>query len=187
MNIKKMIQTYDTHINGVKSRIITGGVPYIPGKDIYEKANYLRDNMDQIRKFVFLKPRGDIDLSGVIITEPTSKNVDLAAIFMDGEGYENGNIEDLVGAFTVIAETGMIKMNNGCNDINLETQFGIFNGLINFENESANIIKITCPKNFEVKIKEAKTSIKQEDIKDYRAFIIGMHMFLLDSDDKICN
>lgn len=188
MNIKKIIQTYDTHINNVESRIVTGGVPFIPGKSVYEKANHLRDKMDDIRKFAFLKPRGNDNLSGMLITEPTSQHADLAAIFMDGEGYENCYIEDIIGAFTVIAETGMININQRNVEVNLETQFGVFNSAIKFEDESVKEINITCPCEFKIRNDKTKNLIEDSNtVKGSRAFISGMHMLFLDSDDKIIN
>lgn len=187
MNIKKLIQAYDTHMNNVESRIITGGVPYIPGKNISEKLNYLRNN-DEVRKFVFQKPRGNSDLSGILITEPTSKNVDISAIFMDGQGFENCYLEDLVGAFTVIAETGMISLNydkNETSEILVETQFGIFKGLIEIENESAKNISIIPENDCKLVYKNSKLNVEKDNLDNLKSFITGLHVFMLDSEDNL--
>lgn len=185
MNIKKIIQAYDTHSDGVQSRIITGGIPFIPGKDIFKKTDFLKKNMDDIRKFIFLKPRGNKNLSGLIVTEPTVKAAHLAAIFIDESGYDNCYSEDLVSAFTVIAETGMININNKTTELILETQFGLFKGIITYEDESVKNINIMCPKECVLRSKN-NTPIDGTIIIGCRAFITGMHMFLLDSEDKIC-
>ena len=188
MNIKKIIQAYDTHMNNVESRVITGGVPYIPGKNINDKINFLRENSGKLRKFIFQKPRGHNGLSGLLLTEPTCKNADIAAIFMDGDGYENCYIEDLAGAFTVIAETGMINVNYNTNErreILLETQFGLFKGIIEFEDESAKSISIIPENDQELIYKNNKLKVERGNYAKLRPFITGMHMFLLDSDDSI--
>lgn len=186
MNIKKLIQAYDTHINNIESRIITGGVPYLPGNNISEKLNYLRDNLDEISKFVFGKPRGKHNLSGMLLIEPTSTAAQVAAIFMDCEGYDNCYIEDLVGAFTVIAETGMVKTDtNEKIEVVLETQFGLFKGIIQMEDESAKSISIIPENEYNLIYKNSKQKVEKENYENLKSFITGMHMFLLDSEDSI--
>ncbi|MDD2495578.1 MAG: proline racemase family protein [Tissierellia bacterium] len=188
MNIKKLIQTYDTHMNNVESRIITGGVPYLPGKNINEKLNYLRNDLDEIRKFIFQKPRGKCNLSGLLLTEPTSANSQIAAIFMDGEGYENCYIEDLVGAFTVICETGMVNINydkGEKTEVLLETQFGLFKGIIDMEQESAKSICIVPENSNKLMYKDTKKIVEKDNYAKLKAFITGMHMFMLDSEDTL--
>lgn len=188
MNIKKIIQAYDTHMNNVESRVITGGVPYIPGKNINEKINYLRENLGELSKFVFQKPRGHSDLSGLLLTEPTSENAEIAAIFMDGNGYGNCYIEDLVGAFTVIVETGMVNVNYNTNErkeILLETQFGLFKGIIEIEDESAKSISIIHENDYKLIYKNNKLKAEEGNYTKLKSFITGMHMFVLDSEDSI--
>lgn len=185
MNIKKIVQIYDTHMNNVKSRIATGGIPFIKGKDIFEKKDYFKNNMDEIRKFVLLKPRGSKDLSGIVITEPSSFDADLACIFMDTDGYEKCYIEDLVGAFTVIAETGMISIEHENISLKLETQFGIFEGKIIYQDESVKSISIMYHNDCIIKSKETNMLVEKEDTLEYKSFITGMSILMLDKEDCI--
>ena len=52
-----MISVIDTHTAGEAARLVTAGVPKIPGKDIVEKKQYLIDNLDDLRKSVMFEPR----------------------------------------------------------------------------------------------------------------------------------
>ena len=51
MGFKRMIQAIDTHA-GTPMRVITGGVPHIPGNSVYEKMKWLEANDDQLRKLM---------------------------------------------------------------------------------------------------------------------------------------
>lgn len=57
MSIKRMIQSVETH-SGEPMRVITGGVPYIPGNSVYEQMKWLEHNDDQLRKLMLREPRG---------------------------------------------------------------------------------------------------------------------------------
>ena len=57
MAFKRMINAVDTHA-GTPMRVITGGVPHIPGNSVYEKMKWLETNDDQLRKLMLREPRG---------------------------------------------------------------------------------------------------------------------------------
>jgi proline racemase len=52
-----MFNTVETH-SGEPMRVITGGVPHIPGDTVYEQMKWLEKNDDQIRKLMLREPRG---------------------------------------------------------------------------------------------------------------------------------
>ena len=60
MSIKRMIQSVETH-SGEPMRVITGGVPYIPGNSVYEQMKWLEQNDDQLD----LVPEGGRDITRV--------------------------------------------------------------------------------------------------------------------------
>lgn len=57
MGFKRTIQAIDTHA-GTPMRVITGGVPHIPGSTVQEKMRWLEANDDQLRQLVLREPRG---------------------------------------------------------------------------------------------------------------------------------
>jgi proline racemase len=46
------IKTIDAHTAGEPLRVITGGLPEIPGKTILEKRRYAQKNLDHLRKAI---------------------------------------------------------------------------------------------------------------------------------------
>lgn len=110
MNIKKMISTVDTHTAGEPTRVITGGLPHIPGKTMVEKKTWVQQNLDSLRKMLMWEPRGHQDMFGAVITAPTSDQADVGAIFMDSRGYLDMCGHGSIGMVTVLINTGMINM-----------------------------------------------------------------------------
>ena len=57
MTFKRMIHAVETH-SGLPMRVITGGVPTIPGGSVYEQMRWLEKNDDQLRLLMLREPRG---------------------------------------------------------------------------------------------------------------------------------
>lgn len=110
MIFSRGIQAIDSHTAGEPTRIVTGGIPNIPGKTMPEKKAYLEENLDYLRTAIMLEPRGHNDMFGSIITPPCSDEADLGIIFMDGGGYLNMCGHGTIGAVTAAVETGMVPM-----------------------------------------------------------------------------
>ncbi|XP_077968191.1 trans-L-3-hydroxyproline dehydratase-like [Styela clava] len=81
------ITTCEMHTCGEPLRIIETGFPNISGETILEKIAYIRENCDDIRKFLMHEPRGHHDMFGTLRVEPDLPNADAAFIFMHNEGY----------------------------------------------------------------------------------------------------
>lgn len=90
-----MIQSVETH-SGEPMRVITGGVPYIPGNSVYEQMKWLEHNDDQLRKLMLREPRGYPPLCCNLIVPP--KHPDAAASFVIMEQIEYDPFPD---GFTV--------------------------------------------------------------------------------------
>ena len=57
MAFKKMITAVDTHA-GEPMRVITAGVPHIPGSSAFEKMKWLAAEGDDLRMMMLREPRG---------------------------------------------------------------------------------------------------------------------------------
>jgi proline racemase len=130
----RMINAVDSHTMGEPTRIITGGVPVIPGNTMPEKKEYLEKHLDYLRTAIMLEPRGHNDMFGSIITAPTMPEADLGIIFMDGGGYLNMCGHGSIGAATVIVETGMIPMVEPYTNLTLEAPAGLVKAKVKVEN-----------------------------------------------------
>ncbi len=109
MNLNRIINTIDTHTAGEPTRVVTGGIPHIPGTTMMEKKVWMANNEDDLRKMLMLEPRGHQDMFGAILTAPVSEDADMGIIYMDGGGYLDMCVHGSIGAVTAMVESGMLK------------------------------------------------------------------------------
>lgn len=137
MRALKTIHTIDSHTMGEPTRIVTGGLPVIPGSSMQEKKAYLCQHMDHIRTALMHEPRGHKDMFGSIITQPTIKEADLGIIFMDSGGYLNMCGHGSIGASIVAVETGMVPVTEPYTNITFEAPAGLVRARVKVENGKA--------------------------------------------------
>lgn len=142
MKFSTSIHAVDSHTMGEPTRIITGGIPNIPGKTMAEKKAYLENNLDYIRTAVMLEPRGHNDMFGSIITAPVNDEADFGIIFMDGGGYLNMCGHGSIGAITVAIETGMVTMVEPITKVVMDTPAGIVTAEARVENQKVKEVSI---------------------------------------------
>ncbi len=155
MQVTRTINAVDSHTMGEPTRIVTGGIPSIPGKTMPEKKAYLEENLDFLRTGIMLEPRGHNDMFGSIITPPISEEADLGIIFMDGGGYLNMCGHGTIGAMTVALETGMVPMVEPVTNVVLEAPAGLVRGNVAVKNGKVQ----------EVSFKNVPSFLYKEDVE----------------------
>lgn len=103
------VTTVDAHAAGEPLRVITGGIPPIPGDTILSKRRYARDNLDHLRRALMFEPRGHADMYGCILTEPVTPDGDYGVLFIHNEGYSTMCGHGVIALVTVLLETGMLE------------------------------------------------------------------------------
>lgn len=83
MKYERFLNTVELHTCGETFRLVTQGLPKIPGKTIVERAAWLKQNADHYRRAVMLEPRGHKDLYGGYLTPPVSEDADFGVIFLN--------------------------------------------------------------------------------------------------------
>lgn len=137
MKINKQIIAIDSHTMGEPTRIITSGIPKIPGKTMADKKEYLENNLDYVRTLAMHEPRGHADMFGSIILTPTIDEADLGIIFMDGGGYLNMCGHGTIGAMTAAVEMGMVEVTEPYTYLTLESPAGLIKGQVRIEDGKA--------------------------------------------------
>ena len=145
MKLNKMISFIDTHTAGEAARLVTAGVPKIPGKDIVEKKQYLIDNLDDLRKSVMFEPRGHQDMFGAFLLPPTKEEADFALIFMDTGGYLNMCGHNTIAAVTAAVETGMVDVEEGATEkeVVVETPAGLIYATAKLKDNGAKVKEVS--------------------------------------------
>ncbi len=120
----KVITAIDAHAAGEPLRIITSGLPEIPGETILEKRRYARDNLDHLRTGLMWEPRGHADMYGAIITEPVTPDGDLGVLFLHNEGFSTMCGHGTIALTKVVLDTGIISKDGDHPVLKLDTPAG---------------------------------------------------------------
>lgn len=124
MTFRRSIQAVDTHA-GTPMRVITGGVPHIPGNSVHEKMNWLRSHDDALRKLVLREPRGYPAHCCNLIVEPSHPEADAGYIIMEQIEYPVMSGGNTISVVTVLLEMGMLPMQEPVTKLVLEAPAGL--------------------------------------------------------------
>ncbi|WP_136685061.1 proline racemase family protein [Falsirhodobacter xinxiangensis] len=124
MAFKRMIHAVDTHA-GTPMRVITGGVPKIPGASVYEKMKWLQQNDDQLRLLMLREPRGYPAHCCNIIVPPSHPEADAGYVIMEQIEYPVMSGGNTISVVTVLLETGMLPMKEPVTELKLEAPAGL--------------------------------------------------------------
>lgn len=140
MGFKRTVHAVDTHI-GEPMRVITGGVPHIPGNTVYEKRKYLEENDDQLRLMMLREPRGYPPLCCNLICPPVHPDADAGFIIMEQVEYPVMSGGNTISVATVLLETGMLPMTEPVTELTLEAPAGLIS--IRAECENGKVKQVT--------------------------------------------
>ena len=101
----------DYHTAGEPFRIVTAGVPEIPGASVRERRERAAadESVDTVRKLLCHEPRGHADMYGCFLVPPDDSGADLGVLFWHKDGYSTacGHGTIALGAWAV--ESGRVK------------------------------------------------------------------------------
>jgi proline racemase len=100
-----MITTTDYHTAGEPFRIVTAGVPDIPGATVLERraAAQASPEIDAVRQLLVQEPRGHADMYGCFLVPPDDDGAEFGVLFWHKDGYSTacGHGTIALGAWAV--------------------------------------------------------------------------------------
>ena len=109
MRFDRLLTTVDAHAAGEPLRIITGGLPPLPGATILDRRRAMQEHHDHIRRALLWEPRGHADMYGAVLTPPVSPDADFGVIFLTNEGYSTMCGHGIIALTTALIETGVVS------------------------------------------------------------------------------
>jgi proline racemase len=111
--------------SGIPMRVITGGVPTIPGDTVYQQMRWLEGNDDQLRLLMLREPRGYPAACCNLVVP--AKHPDAAAgyIIMEQVEYPVMSGGNTIAVATALLETGMLRMQEPVTEFTLEAPAGL--------------------------------------------------------------
>ena len=108
LSFEQMIQAVDSHTAGAPTRVVTGGLPQIPGATMVEKRDALKRDHDHIRRALVLEPRGHDAVIVAYLLPPTREDADLGVVFVNDAGYLGMCGHGSIGLATTAVAMGMV-------------------------------------------------------------------------------
>jgi proline racemase len=125
MRSSSVFTAVDSHTEGMPTRVVTAGVPPIPGATMAERRAHLIAEMDSLRRLLMLEPRGHSAMSGAILQPATRDDADFGVLFIEVSGCLPMCGHGTIGVATVLVETGMVPVTEPITVIRLDTPAGL--------------------------------------------------------------
>ncbi len=119
------ITAVEAHAEGEPGRVITAGLPDMPGASVFEKMQWMRDNLDEVRLLMLREPRGQPALCCNVIVPPCDPAADAGFIIMEQSEYPPMSGSNTICVTTVLLETGILPMVEPVTELTLETPAGL--------------------------------------------------------------
>ncbi len=125
MRAARMLTAVDVHAAGEPGRVITGGLPVIPGGSMFEKMTHLRDHHDGLRRLMLREPRGYPALCCNVILPPAAPEAHAGYVIMEQTEYPPMSGSNTICVVTALIETGMVTVAEPTTELVLETPAGL--------------------------------------------------------------
>lgn len=141
MQISRSISTVEVHTGGEAFRIVTSGLPRLPGDTIVERRKWLLENADDIRQALMFEPRGHADMYGGYLTEPVSPNADFGIIFLHNEGYSDHCGHGTIALATAAVELGWVQRTQPETRVGIDAPCGFIEAFVKWDGQHANGVR----------------------------------------------
>jgi proline racemase len=150
MNIERMIQTVEVHTGGEPFRIVVSGLPRFPGKTIVARRDWVKSNIDELRRSLIFEPRGHADMYAGYLTEPVSPNADFGVIFVHNEGYSDHCGHGIIALATAAVELGWIPRIEPETRVGVDAPCGFIEAFVSWDGERAASVRFVNVPSFVV-------------------------------------
>lgn len=125
MRTNHVIATVDAHVEGLPVRVVTGGVPALPGTTMAERRTWFIEHSDHLRTLLMCEPRGTSWMSGAILQPPTRADADWGVLFIEVTGVLPMCGAGTIGVATVLVDTGMVEVTEPVTTLRLDAPIGL--------------------------------------------------------------
>lgn len=137
MRFNRLLTTIESHCAGEPLRIVTGGLPPLPGATMLARRRYLREHLDHVRRALMYEPRGHQGMYGAVLTPPCTEGADLGILFMHNEGYSTMCGHGVIAAVTALLETGALEKPVPEAQVVLDSPAGLIRATARWDGERA--------------------------------------------------
>lgn len=125
MGLTSRLTAVDVHAEGEPGRVITEGMPDLPGDTMLAKMQWMQANADHIRLRMLREPNGYPGLCCNAIVPPTNPAADAGFIIMEQTEYPPMSGSNTICVTTALLETGILPMVEPVTELTLEAPAGL--------------------------------------------------------------
>lgn len=142
MRLTRLVTAVDSHTEGMPTRVVTGGVPALPGATMLERKLRFEAERDDLRLMLMREPRGHGAMSGAILQPPLREDADWGVLFIEVSGLLPMCGHGTIGVATVLVETGMVEVTEPVTTIRLDTPAGLVEARVAVEGGRARAVTL---------------------------------------------
>lgn len=143
LHFAQFVQAVDSHTAGEPTRIVTGGLPAIPGATMAQKRAHLQHAHDHLRRALVLEPRGHDAIVLAYLLPPCHPDAHLGVVFANDAGYLGMCGHGAIGVATVAVAMGMVKAIAPITEVLLDTPAGLVSCKVAVQGGRARSVTIT--------------------------------------------
>jgi proline racemase len=137
VSTRRSIFAVDSHTEGMPTRVVTGGVPALPGATMLERKLRFEAERDDLRLLLMREPRGHGAMSGAILQPPLREDADWGVLFIEVSGCLPMCGHGTIGVATVLVENGMVEVTEPTTTVRLDTPAGLIEARVDVEDGRA--------------------------------------------------
>lgn len=141
MQITRTLTTVEVHTGGEPFRIVTSGLPRLPGATIVERRAWLLEHADDIRQALMYEPRGHADMYGGYLTAPVSPEADFGVIFLHNEGYSDHCGHGVIALATAAVELGWVERQRPQTRVGIDAPCGFIEAFVAWDGQHASGVR----------------------------------------------
>ncbi|QRM32235.1 proline racemase family protein [Microvirga sp. VF16] len=131
MRTNRLFTVIDSHTAGHPTRVVTAGIPPLPGQSVREQRDYFREHHDELRGLLLHEPRGHAAMAAAVPVP--SREADRGLFFVFSYSYADMCGHATIGYVASLAAMGALPSNFEQNGMSIETPAGIVHVTGTFE------------------------------------------------------
>ena len=143
LQFSQVLTAVDSHTAAEPTRIVTSGLPAVPGASMALKRAHLQAHHDHLRKALVLEPRGHDAIVLAYLLPPCDPKAHLGVVFANDAGYLGMCGHGAIGVATVAVATGMVPAVEPFTDVVLDTPAGVVPCRVAVQNGRPRSVTIT--------------------------------------------
>jgi proline racemase len=149
------VVTLDAHTGGEPLRIVTEGLPDLPGDTILERRRYMMKHLDHLRTAIMWEPRGHREMYGCIVTPPVTQGSDFGVIFTHNEGYSTMCGHGIIAVSTVAVTTELVSRHEPETIMRIDTPAGPVTSIVNVNDGKVRSVRFRNVPSFVVSLDDS--------------------------------